>query len=303
MRPATLAWTLSPWVGLGALALVGLVAHGEGPSPHGREDGCPSCHVVEGETQDTGRLRAPEDVNARCLSCHPTADMHPVGMAPSRAKVPSAMPLNTEGQVTCATCHAEPAHAGHHGPASVADLPAPWFRGGPYASTTTFCQQCHPADGPGALARVSPHTIPASAKDIRDASCSACHSGMPVPGSAPADAHLRLEPAAACLTCHPGMPHHGAATHLARPVPQGTSLVLAEGRIACFTCHDVHRHGPTGTAGGPLAEHLRASARSHEWASVPAGAVYPGDDPGGAMLRLPLEGDALCADCHRGHAP
>ena len=240
----------------------------------------------------------------KCTSCHePGAGVTPTRCMSCHERVEEQVQTNKGFHANlgdaCATCHAETAHAGRHGPDSLAELPAPWFRGGPHDSTTAFCQSCHPA---GALARISPHTSTARG-EARDASCSACHSGVPLPGATPAEARLRLDPAATCATCHPGMPHHGAATHLGRPVPQGTDLVLdGSGRIACFTCHDVHRHGPTGRVDGKLARQAHEAARTTVWAGLPESIVFPGTDDDGAMLRRPLEDDALCVSCHTGDA-
>jgi len=306
MRPAVRRGVLRlvPGLALGVglvLSTVGQGAEGPGPSPHGSEEGCAACHAPgHASTQESdGDGSAPDDISARCLACHPTADMHPIGMEPARAKVGQAFPLDDQGRVTCATCHAETAHAhveAYDGPDSdaLAELPAPWFRGGPHESTTAFCRACHPA---GALARISPHT--AAKGQARDGSCSACHTGVPLPGAAPDQARLRLEPAATCQTCHPGMPHHGAATHLARPVPQGTELLLdGQDRIACFTCHDVHRHRSSGRVDSKLGDQLHAAARAHDWAGLSPDVTFPGTESDGAKLRLPLRDDALCRACH-----
>lgn len=279
-----------------ALALVGLVAlptvallalpagSEEHANPHGRDDACGACHQVE-----DGEVGAPLPVVQTCRGCHPTADMHPVGMPPEHVRIAEGFPLEVDGTVTCATCHAEPAHGEPVGG-------APWFRGGPHDRIGSFCARCHE---PERLTRWNPHH--ADGADPRQASCSACHTRRPRMGVRPEQANLRLDPAAACATCHPAPPHQGVVEHVGREVSE-TILPLADGRIACFTCHDVHREGQAGSgvalAPSPLADALHQRAVASDWHGA-SGVTFPGAARERAsMLRLPLEQGRLCAACH-----
>ena len=145
--------------------------------------------------------------------------------------------------------------------------------------------------------RVDPHH-PVQAMEPTDSSCSACHAQVPEEGSAPGASALRLAPPEVCATCHPGMPHHGANTHVGQEM-ESSSLPLFEGKIACFTCHDVHGGVPAGKVDSRLADLLAEVARSTAWAEQADALTFPGTGEGHPpMLRRPLEGGALCRACH-----
>lgn len=268
-----------------ATAVPNPAAADEPMNPHGNRDGCVACHLP-----DRPSLVGPvKPIVQTCRGCHPTADMHPVDIVPRRVNVPEGFPLDEGGRMTCATCHDEPGHG-----AAEAALPGPWFRNGPYGTTTEFCNTCHQPDE---LKRVDPHH-PRFARDPTDPSCSACHVARPEDGAAPDQSRLRLPPAAACLTCHTGLPHHGAAEHIGRPGDPAWGLPLADGRVTCFTCHNVHDGVGAGRLGGKLPDAMRKAVLDDEWAGL-EGATFPGANEGHPpMLREPLEGGALCTRCH-----
>lgn len=294
-------WTPTLLAGLlGALLAGGSadrpVAAADAPAnPHGDPAACTACHAPGASPSQPG---APLPVVQTCRSCHPTADMHPVGMAPSRVTVAAGWPLE-DGKVTCATCHAEPAHGGE-----AAALPAPWHRGGPYPSVTRFCYACHDAAG---YTQSDPHR-PAKPGDPADPSCAACHTGTPAKGASLDQARLRAGPDAACTgTCHSEPPHAGVAEHLGKAVPADVAaalpatLTLHQGQIACYTCHEVHTTSAAPSSAGrrALAQGLRAEALSGDWAAL-AGAeiAWPdGADPH-AMLAESAADGGLCQACH-----
>lgn len=294
---------LVPLVLLVAVALVaGLARAGSADAipgvvnPHGSPAGCLSCH----DAGAGGAVGAARPVVATCRSCHPTADMHPVGMPPGAVHVPASFPLEA-GLVTCATCHAEPAHGGE-----AATLASPWHRGGPYAEPTRFCYACHESRS---YTRADPHH-PATPRDPADPSCAACHTGNPAPGAAAADARLRFPTDAACGTCHEGAVHGGLEGHLgrvvdpARAVALGATLPLgAGGVITCWTCHEVHGGPPDPGLGRarPVAEAFRSRSLAAEWAALADPAVrWPGEtDPAHPpLLALPASDGTLCRACH-----
>lgn len=273
----------------------GVAAEAVAQSPHGAADGCLACHAPGGSPSEPG---APLPIVETCRSCHPTADMHPVGMAPNKVAVAAGWPLE-DGKVTCATCHAEPAHGG-----DAAALARPWHRGGPYPSVTRFCYACHVSEN---YEKVSPHTA-SKATDSRDASCAACHTGTPPAGAALAQARLRAGADKACTgTCHTEAPHAGSPEHLGRAVDPAVAaalpanMPLSDGRIACFTCHEVHGSTPPGAVDGrrSLSAGLRARALDSDWSALAdAGVTWPdGADPHG-MLAAPASDGSLCRACH-----
>ncbi len=247
-------------------------------SPHGDPAGCAACH-----TTDPQGGRGPARSSAEtCVACHPTADMHPVGIAPSTVSVAAGFPLEN-GLLSCITCHVEPAHGG------AAAVPAPYHRGGPYARTRDLCFKCHEEEG---YQRANPHQ-PA------DRACAACHVAPPGPGVLPEQARLRADPKAVCAGCHEGPVHTGLSAHLQAAAPPGAGLALpVDGSIQCWTCHDVHNHAArSDPPESPFVSGLHAAARGGSWARLPpakareAAAAPP-------LLAQPESGAALCAACH-----
>lgn len=264
-------------------------------SPHGDPSGCLACHAPGASATEPGPALP---IVKTCLGCHPTADMHPVSMAPNKVPVPHGWPLEN-GQVTCATCHAEPAHGGEF-----TELKAPWHRGGPYPSVTRFCYACHEVEG---YARSNPHE-PAKAGDPRDASCSACHTGHPPVGANLERSRLRVEASQVCTaTCHTGAEHAGLAEHMGEEVSAEIAaslpdtMPLVEGKIACFTCHEVHgtHPPPAAAAKGALASGIVARARGEDWADLSAAGVsWPDGDDAHALLAASTADGSLCERCH-----
>ena len=269
------------------LALLGAALAGPalGQSPHGDPNACAACHAAPAAGQTVG---APLPIVATCRSCHPTADMHPVGMKPNKVQVAAGWPLE-DGAVTCATCHAEPAHGG-----PAAALLAPYHRGGPYQNTLQFCNSCHDT---AALTRSNPH---GAGRDPQSPTCTACHAGAPAAGAGPGEARTRLPVSEACTNCHPGPIHAGVPEHLGKSLSPAVRASLPpqiavnnDGTIACWTCHEVHDGGAAGhPSNSPLASGLRALTR----AGQDSGLLWPDADP--ALLALPIDDGALCRACH-----
>ncbi len=280
---------MSPrWTLLALLALSPL-ATGQEPAvnPHGSPTACASCHAPA----EAGGYGAALPVVATCRGCHPTADMHPVGMVPNKVQVAKGFPLE-DGAVVCSTCHAEPAHGAPH-----AALPPPFLRGGPYSRVTELCTTCH---NPQAYVRTNPHTT----RQGPSGSCSACHTRPPKSAALPEDAALRTAPGEACATCHPNATHAGMAEHMGRVVDATIAaklpgpIALDQGRIACFTCHEVH-DGQSGVYDtSKLSMSVLQRARAHEWPDLPLTHPWPGTQADNHLLALPLKGDALCGACH-----
>lgn len=267
-------------------------------NPHGDPDSCGSCHEAAAPGQDAGPVKP---IIETCRSCHPTADMHMVGEAPESVTVPDRFPLH-DGVLVCSTCHAEPAHGGDE------VLPAPYHRGGPYEDTLDLCFQCHDRT---TYNRHDPHH-PVGPREEDDDSCAACHKGPPETRVDAARARLRADPEAACRTCHEGWVHVGASTHVGKEVPAEVAATLPEdialldGRIACWTCHEVHAtHKEDRVAARWLGDRtlsmaLRQGAVESEWDLPDVELDWPGsvneDHP--PLLALPVEDGSLCMACH-----
>jgi hypothetical protein len=276
------------------LAALSLASAQEPTNPHGDPQGCVACHVEAPE--GTGAVKP---IVETCRGCHPTADMHPVGIKPVDVPVVESWPLE-DGLLTCATCHAEPAHGGED------VLPPPYHRGGPYDSPLDLCYACHQRSN---YTRDDPHH-PDVARDPEDGSCSACHTTLPTTGASPEESNLRDGPADACSVCHDASLHAGATEHLGglvdaarRAELPATVALQADGRVQCWSCHEVHGDSQPSTAKNrrPLAESLAATARAEWGEAVPADAHLPGATPDPAhppLLSLPVDDSALCTACH-----
>jgi len=264
----------------------------EGENPHGAKDQCTACHEPAARGRSAGAVLPVVDT---CRSCHPTADMHPVDLRPRDVHVPEQFPLE-DGRMVCSTCHQEPAH--RHVP-ELADqtpkLDEPWHRGGPYSTTLEFCNTCH---DPTTYVRENPHHG-MNPPDPTDDSCTTCHTTAPETGASVEEAKLRLSPPAVCASCHGPTPHAGAAEHFGQEVPEGVDLPSHEGRIVCFTCHDVHGGGEAGNVHSKLADSLTQAALDGDWNVLRQGVTLPGAErPRPSMLAAPLEGGKLCRLCH-----
>lgn len=268
-------------------------------NPHGSPTGCIECHAT---APDGVSIGVPLPIVATCRGCHPTADMHPVGMPPDEVRVQKGWPLE-DGKVTCATCHAEPAHGGE-----AAALEAPWHRGGPYARVEELCYQCHDR---AAYTRSDPHH-PAVMRSFEDPTCAACHTGPPAQGASLADSRLRAGAEEACLSCHVGPIHTGLVDHMGKVVPEAQRASIAatlpldaEGRIGCWTCHDAHQTEASSVApdfDGRLVTQLVHQAIRDDWklALAPDALRLPGQAPveHPTLLALPASDGTLCLACH-----
>lgn len=228
-------------------ALGAAYVYSQWSSYHNFEGRCLECHlnVPKGGEEPGIFLR---NMTGMCTECHKDAlkVSHPVDMLPTM-KVPSEMPLDWRGAVTCLSCHF--AHKDGFGPQHIRVK----------ASGAGLCVQCH-------------GEVEAS---LHSASMGTAHVASPV--NAPLDAYrvgLILDPLSLkCLSCHdavstfdtsvataanpPGYYHNGSSLNLSHPigilysdskVKYGPSLRNADqlppqiklfgGRVGCATCHD-----------------------------------------------------------------
>ncbi len=242
-----------------AAALGGAYVFSQWSSYHNFEGRCLYCHLeVPKEGEGPGEGGNPplggnspiflRDLTGMCAECHKDAlkVSHPVDMLPAM-KVPSEMPLDWRGAVTCITCHF--AHKNGFGAAHIRVK----------ASGAGLCIKCH-----GAMEA-----------SLHSASMGTAHVASPV--NAPFDTagiglildKLSLK----CLSCHdavstfdvsiataanpPGYYHNGSSLNLSHPIgglysaakeKYGPSLrdedrlppqiKLFGGRVGCATCHD-----------------------------------------------------------------
>ena len=194
------------------------------------EDGkvtCQSCHRAHGATENALLVASAADA-ALCLSCHANRtkehSVHPVLVAVD-ANVKSEVEalggtLAPDGTLGCLACH-DP----HESTAGTLLR----MKGGAAAA----CALCHDAQA----------TVFHGAH--RDQGCQTCH-GMHDPPVLPHGQRVAGVGPQACLDCHT-TDRSDAHVNLAASHPVGDkvpdahgNLPLANGRLACTTCHDPH---------------------------------------------------------------
>jgi hypothetical protein len=223
--------------------------------------------------------------------------VHPVGRLASgpQVRVPDGWPT-VDGRIGCLTCHDIRRQCDDaRRPATNATMlrdhdPDRW--GG-------FCTRCHVVEESQSL---SPHRQLDSSGQVRTETCLMCHTEALVASS---DGIRRFEPklgdvsSGVCLRCHARHRDVSAIGHVERPVPQvlrqrllawelagaaspdpdrrPARLPLADGRVACFTCHNPHQTGLF-----PAGSELGMRARR----------------PADAAVALRVDYMELCLACH-----
>jgi hypothetical protein len=150
-----------------------------------------------------------------------------------------------------------------------------------------------------ARSQESPHA--AMEQNPKDqGNCLVCHSEVPKPGEKAPNYLLNFKPSETCLLCHSASQHVGSKEHLQYPIPQSGSLPGDENnKIACFSCHDPH---PQGIIEGRVV--YGADLGKHEKDFITQ-VLIP--EKGGeialpkrkeVLLRLPVQDNKLCVNCH-----
>lgn len=246
-------------------------------NPHGDSGLCLSCHTAPAGGRET--LRFDGNVSHLCQSCHDgqraSREVHGVDVAPSPAmakRIPPGFPLE-RGRLTCLSCHdmtpgcrAKPeAVTSNHNILRGSLGPEPWM----------FCFRCHVQED---YRPFNPHDQIAAGQPKTD-TCAWCHVGVPdvkAPSPQNAPYGLRTESSSLCRNCHVVAQDHPVHAHLqATPSPDmmvymsahemqskmrlslpqllkyarttkrtPRSIPLdAQGRIACYSCHNPHEKG------------------------------------------------------------
>jgi hypothetical protein len=200
---------------------------------------CQNCHSDPTLTRNSAQ-KSPElvekDVNAFCLRCHSlgnnTRMQHSLGPLTKTVKAPAALPLSSEGKITCMTCHDPECGT------PVKDNPN-FLRGN--LPVLALCDQCHDLK---VLAARNIH-----AEIQQDEGCTFCHGDRPLPsrdGSGKIVEDPNLDQNFACILCHELTPHPAARRHIVKPVEAWvrridtkTVPMDSRGRVTCYTCHQI----------------------------------------------------------------
>jgi len=215
-----------------------------GENPHDFRNRCRSCHLTEPREGEEQIFT--QKIDALCLSCHQmnVANSHPTRIIPE-TEVPSFMPLDKDGEITCATCH-DP-----HGK-KTGHLP---FLLRVDARGAFTCESCH-SDGDqsnglcmvtAGIAHVKTRTRPDSTHfsqrlDRISLNCLACH------GSAASEAtpmHRAMPEKTSIMGA--GFAHPIGANYddvanwdqgYRDPGQLSPMVALYEGKVGCFSCHN-----------------------------------------------------------------
>lgn len=278
--------------------------------PHWNPERCTLCHSPD----DGPPHRIPlNQIDALCISCHDGVksvnERHPIGrMADGpRTKAVPDWPL-LDGRLICLTCHdvVKQCSTAAVKPRENAAL----LRGYNPRDVAAACRNCH-AEG---ASRVNPHRSEVPGLGDSPMTCVFCHTAAPkkqADGMWVFDSRLRGGGSLVCLNCHtmhadPARNGHldklvpeamkramaererGVLGEHANPTGQPALLRLADGRIACYTCHNPHpEHPPSAVLS--LFNHTGDLAR----------ATWPPD----RRKRLRVENVLLCAQCHGRGSP
>ena len=191
-----------------------------------------------------------------CARCHPFdhATSHPVGIRPS-FPLPEGFPLDSRGQLTCATCHAIAGPAAGLGSRR---LRRPSLGGG------EFCRSCH-ADPDGASDGLAHSVMAGTAHgagsvpaggaglplDGQSLQCMGCHDGViSADGIGVVNASV-ADPASRGTSLgrtHPVGTDYAAAAGRNPELRPASALVgpvrLASGRVGCLSCHSPYSRLP-----------------------------------------------------------
>jgi hypothetical protein len=235
-------------------------------NPHWRADRCTVCHG--GASAATIEPMELASVDHLCLSCHDgkkaTREAHPIGRVAftQQTQAPPGWPL-VEDRIGCLTCHDIRRHCDVNA-VRPGDNPAV-VRGFDAGNPLASCLQCHTSRE----WRVNPHRTQSPQAGSPASRCGFCHVSTPrraVEDVWEFDPQLLAEPSNVCLSCHGMHADPAPSGHLGAPVPasirnvmldsqqryaaargipapatgQPALLPLAEGRVACSTCHNPH---------------------------------------------------------------
>ncbi|MBI5559273.1 MAG: hypothetical protein HY885_16745 [Deltaproteobacteria bacterium] len=227
-------------------------------NPHWKNVMCIACHQGT-PAKGNPSLLGNGDINEICNRCHKSefarAEMHPVGIIPSKnVKIPEDMPLQN-GKLSCETCHQSSLQESALALNSVGkDNPKFLRRSG--LSRNQFCFLCHFQE---AYRRLNPHQQLTKEGHIKKETCLFCHASLPdIYIFGPNNVIFIVDdPNEYCIGCHPGFKeaHPAGGRHLVKPSDKimkalstsinriGVELPLYNGKIVCATCHNPHEKG------------------------------------------------------------
>jgi len=120
-----------------------------------------------------------------------------------------------KGKLNCLTCHDLPKQC--LGGELQQERDPRFLRGGPYASRSGICYQCHDAKS---YARLNPHDQVDKQGHIREAVCGVCHHTLRGLAQASSfeqvDFNVTQDLATMCTGCHPYKPHPGVDSAFCR---------------------------------------------------------------------------------------
>ncbi len=211
-------------------------------NPHLKLD-CNKCHKgkVTRRTKKRDVKLKFKYVVELCDSCHKGANLHPVGVTPSKVEppieVPNYLPLGKKGKyknkVICTTCHEiHVKRTSNYLLRGFAGSSSAMYA--KFKNHQDFCFSCHKEN----LTKRSPH-------EGDEKACVFCHITDPESSDNP-ETTVRLDIIRRCNFCHMKLQgaHFLAVNAFADKTLQedipGLKLPFIGGNITCVTCHDQH---------------------------------------------------------------
>ena len=231
-------------------------------NPHHFQQYCGDCHTLSAKADNNKDQRIGplhRDINSSCSQggCHDlrSAINHPVGVRPS-GHIPSDMPLNAKGQITCLTCHDElnGSNSDH--------LPAFLRR----SSGGDLCASCHQGSGDTAKKRshwqftTKAHLASNKGKslsedsaqrvgdiDLESYTCLGCHDNTSAVVIRDNESTLKQPRRRSEMSDHPiGMSYAIKASRNSSdfnmPLTMNTRIRLFDGRVGCGSCHNLYNN-------------------------------------------------------------
>jgi len=252
---------MSKWFSIVCLLLIvvlgvaGILISDNG-NPHAMKTDCSGCHLRAPTPGEAGTNLFVTDIETLCLRCHVEVRVtmsHPLGVKPT-FELPSDMPLDWKGELTCSTCHIMHSLDDNH-----------FLFGNKFLRRNStgkdFCLECHQNNFLSnrsmghSVAQNGAHYTPLDSPrddntiDESSTSCLTCHDGSLAKdegsGIVERSAGIWRHGGATNRSSHPlGVSYSRAFMDKPRAYRQMATLPatvrLPEGNVECVSCHNLY---------------------------------------------------------------
>jgi predicted CXXCH cytochrome family protein len=237
------------------LGVAGILISDNG-NPHAMKTDCSGCHLRAPAPGEAGTNLFVTDIETLCLRCHVEVRVtmsHPLGVKPT-FELPSDMPLDWKGELTCTTCHLM-----HSTDDNRFYFSNKFLRRN--STGKAFCLECHQNNFLSnrsmghSVAQNGAHYTPQDSPqddnkiDESSTSCLTCHDGSLAQdeggGIVERSAGIWRHGGAGNRSSHPlGVSYSRAFMENPRAYRQMAALPatvrLPEGKVECVSCHNLY---------------------------------------------------------------